>query len=276
MTSIALNPGIILPATPHVHNGCCGHAHHHEKESPDANELAQKQVETSEPGFLTALWQKIKRWIWGDSEESQHTTDTKMNAPETSIQKQLHHAVPDKVANEQKTNSPANLSRHNHSGCSDGTCSLSSKNTTPSFSGGAHKHSGGCCGSSSSLSSPSFRATLSQSPVTREIYSLRLPTEQKANPLESASATVAGAKLADALKGRLVEKKAEKAFEAVLKSDPIFCNSTSSDDKRFAMAITKETLRKNSDVSTQDLTREIKQAMTNNLDIKSPSAAGEV
>ncbi len=136
---------------------------------------------------------------------------------------------------------------------------------------GGHIHSGGCCGSSSSLSSPSFRKTLSQSRVFKgsPIDVFLGPAQQttlNTNLLESESATVAGATLADALKGRLVEIQAEKAFGAVLERDTIFRNSTSPEDKSFAMAVTKKTLSMSPNVSSPDLTRVIKQEMTKKLD----------
>ncbi len=187
MTSIALNPRIILPATPQVHSSCCGHAHHHEKESPDANELVQKRVETSEPSFLTALWQKIKRWILGDSEDAQIVTESKIGIPETSIQKQLHHTISDKVAQEPRTNSPANPSRHNHSGCSHGTCSIKQSSITESRSGGGHVHSGGCCGGAhrTSNSTNSTSSGSSFSSASRGRLARSTPAESKQVPISN-------------------------------------------------------------------------------------------
>ncbi len=156
MTSIALNPGIPPHTAPSAHSNCCGHTHHHQEHSSLDKEHHVKQEEISEPGLLAGLWQRIKRWIWGDSE----TKVEKPSLPDLLNQQQpnLHEVHKATSGVSTRSDSPKLHQHSNHSlhQCSGPSCSISHKSISPSTSG--HVHSGGCCGGShsrvSSISPP--------------------------------------------------------------------------------------------------------------------------
>jgi hypothetical protein len=119
-----------IPAQPQrtAHTCCDGehepHEHNHSYKYPISN------VAPDKPGFFTSIWQKLKAWIWGAPEDIPVISKSDTVTTRTPAQDQLHHAVP--KDEKLRTDPPANLSQHNHNGCSDGTCSI--KSTKPSTS----------------------------------------------------------------------------------------------------------------------------------------------
>jgi hypothetical protein len=131
-----------------------------------------------------------------------------------------------------------------------------------------HVHTGGCCGSSSPLSSVSSTNILRSHPITSRISHNLQATNH--NLLGSPDAINASAKLATALQARLIERGTDRAFQEVLNSDIIFKNHLNnpaySSDREFAKTTTRETLKDNPAIQTPHLTKVLKQAMTDRLD----------
>jgi hypothetical protein len=206
-------------------------------------------------GFFESLWQKFKAWIGWKKVNSPSKSEAIHG--ELSINGQLHRETSQKTKLPKQTVEP-------------GSSKATQKNTTPTpnLDNNGHVHTGGCCGSSSPLSSVSSTKILRSHPITSGISHNLNATNQ--NLLDSPAAINASAKLANALQARLIENRTDRAFQKVLNSDTIFKNHlnnpANSSDREFAKNTTRKTLKDNPAIQTPHLTKVLKQAMTDRLD----------